>query len=111
MNNLPRESNLKGRRNLEPLPASDGDFQHTKIHSSSSFNNIRSSNFVNQAVDAKSPYGSISQGFRKAMPHEIACKIGCNGKKCKYETSNWPSEEMAIPGIFSHWYSSNFYLL
>lgn len=105
MNNSPRESKLKGRRNLEPLAASDNHFQLSKIHSSYSLNNIKSLNSGNPAVDVKSPYGSISQSFRKAMPHEITCKIGCNGKKCKYETSNWPREEMAIPGIFSHWYS------
>ncbi|RNA24187.1 tyrosine phosphatase domain-containing 1-like [Brachionus plicatilis] len=103
MSNSPRESNFKNRRNLEPLAASDSHFQHTKNYSSASLDTHKSVNSGNQAPDAKSPYGSISQGFRKVVPHDMACKLGCKGKKCKYETSNWPPEEMAIPGIFSHW--------
>lgn len=101
----PRESNSKTRRNLEPLTASESNFQLSKNQSSASLSTKESVSAGNQASDVKSPYGSISQGFRKVVPHEMACKLGCKGKKCKYETSNWPVEDMVIPGIFSHWYS------
>jgi hypothetical protein len=51
----------------------------------------------------KSPYNAVSHKIRKLVPEEIACKIGCSGEKCKYCNSNWPTEDMALNGVFSHW--------
>lgn len=53
--------------------------------------------------EAKSPYNGLTHGVRRIMPHDLACKVGCSGAKCKYDNSNWPSDEMAIDGVFSHW--------
>ena len=53
--------------------------------------------------EPKSAYGSIAHGVRKIMPQDIACKIGCRGTKCKYDRSDWPIDQMAIHGIYSHW--------
>jgi hypothetical protein len=55
--------------------------------------------------EPKSPYGAITHGVRRIMPQEIACRVGCGGKSCKYDNSkDWQPEQMAIDGIFSHWY-------
>ncbi len=53
--------------------------------------------------EAKSPYNLLTHSVRKIIPAEIACKIGCNGNKCKYDSSNWPKEKMAIHGLYSNW--------
>ena len=58
----------------------------------------------NDLPEAKSPYGPLTHKVRQIVPQEIACMVGCKGEKCKYCTSNWPPEDMAINGIYSHWY-------
>ncbi|CAF0712023.1 unnamed protein product [Brachionus calyciflorus] len=100
-NLLPKDT----RRDLpkKPVLIEEDKFQKHKNYSSSSLLLNRSVLSANDVPDVKSPYGSISHGVRKIIPHEMACKLGCSGKKCKYDSSNWPPEEMAIPGIFSHW--------
>ena len=64
---------------------------------------------LGQFPEAKSPYNQVTHGLRKIFPAELACKVGCKGNKCKYDNSDWPKEKMAIPGIYSNWYS-NVYL-
>ena len=54
--------------------------------------------------DAKSPYGRITHTVRQIVPQDIACKLGCRGAKCKYDNSDWPSEQMVLNGIYSNWY-------
>ena len=61
------------------------------------------SSSVQQFPEAKSPYGHVTHGLRKIVPAELACKMGCNGIKCTYDNSDWPKENMAIPGLFSNW--------
>ncbi len=51
----------------------------------------------------KSAYGPIAHSVRKIVPQDIACKLGCRGNKCKYDSSDWPSDKMVLNGIFSHW--------
>lgn len=53
--------------------------------------------------EAKSPYNRVAHSVRRIIPTEMACKLGCNGTKCKYDNSNWPKEKMAINGLYSHW--------
>ena len=49
-------------------------------------------------------FNKLSENFRKVTPPDVMCQMFCGGRGCKYETSNWTKEEMAIDGIFSHWY-------
>ena len=67
----------------------------------SSYNSLKT---PNGAPEQKSPYNSITHSVRRVIPQEMACIIGCRGRKCKYDSSNWPPEQMAIKGIYSHWY-------
>jgi hypothetical protein len=55
--------------------------------------------------EPKSPYNAVAQSLRRVVPQNLACRLGCNGKKCKYDNSDWPPDKMALPGLFSHWYS------
>ncbi|CAF1294181.1 unnamed protein product [Adineta ricciae] len=49
-------------------------------------------------------YSAVSQAVKKLLPEKTACRLGCRGANCKYERSDyWRPEQMAIPGIFSHW--------
>lgn len=49
-------------------------------------------------------YTKVGESFRKNVPHEVQCSMFCGGRKCKYETSqHWKPDQMAIPGVFSHW--------
>ena len=66
--------------------------------------NTSSLQSLSELPPAKSPYGSFMQTMRRVVPQDIACKVGCNGLKCKYCNSEWPDDEMAINGIYSHWY-------
>lgn len=60
-----------------------------------------------EAPEAKSPYNGLTHGVRRMMPHELACRMGCRGAKCKYDRSDcWEREQMAIKGVYSHWYIS-----
>jgi hypothetical protein len=68
-----------------------------------SSNSIISRKSLADMPEPKSAYGSIAHGVRKIVPQELACKIGCRGAKCKYDSSNWPADQMAIHGIYSHW--------
>lgn len=54
--------------------------------------------------EAKSPYNGITHGVRRMVPHELACRMGCHGAKCKYDNSDcWERDQMAVKGLFSHW--------
>ena len=53
--------------------------------------------------EPKSPYSALTHQVRRIVPQEIACKFGCKGAKCKYDSSSWPKEKMSINGIFSSW--------
>lgn len=55
--------------------------------------------------EAKSPYNGLTHSVRRIMPAELACRIGCRGARCKYDRSDcWDNDQMAIKGLFSHWY-------
>lgn len=56
------------------------------------------------APQAKSPYNAVTQSVRRLVSQEMACKLGCRGKKCKYDSSIWPADKMAINGLFSSWF-------
>lgn len=78
----------------------------TTVSSSSTVNLPRnpSGTFKNPSGDKpKSPYSALTHHIRKIVPEDLACLAGCNGEKCKYCNSNWPEEDMAINGVFSHW--------
>ncbi len=71
---------------------------------SARFSTSSALNRLTEPPEAKSPYGLITHKVRQIVPQEIACKLGCKGAKCKYDSSNWPKEQMALDGIFSTWY-------
>ncbi|CAF0767368.1 unnamed protein product [Didymodactylos carnosus] len=49
-------------------------------------------------------YPTLVQLVKKALPERTACRFGCKGNRCKYESSDfWRPEQMAIKGIYSHW--------
>lgn len=52
---------------------------------------------------ARSPYNAVAQSMRRLVSTEMACKLGCKGAKCKYDSSNWPENKMAIKGLYSNW--------
>ncbi|KAL5258503.1 hypothetical protein ACHWQZ_G009110 [Mnemiopsis leidyi] len=53
-------------------------------------------------------YSRISEAFRHVTAGPLQCQVFCGGKSCKYERSDvWASDQMAIPGIFSHWVTEN----
>ncbi|XP_059490961.1 protein tyrosine phosphatase domain-containing protein 1-like [Neocloeon triangulifer] len=56
------------------------------------------------APAAEPNYTKLSENLRKVTPPTFQCSVFCGGRKCKYETSaHWRPEQMAIPGVFSHW--------
>lgn len=53
-------------------------------------------------------YSKVSEHLRKSVPHEMACSMFCGGRRCKYESGDhWSPEQMAIPGLYSHWVTEN----
>jgi len=53
-------------------------------------------------------YSRISEAFRHVTAGPLQCQVFCGGKSCKYERSDvWSAEQMAIPGLFSHWVTDN----
>jgi hypothetical protein len=80
---------------------------HTDLTSNSVTSLPRNPREVYQHPNAneqpKSPYNAVSHKIRKLVPEEIACKVGCGGEKCKYCSSNWNADDMALNGIYSHW--------
>nr|XP_006820288.1 PREDICTED: protein tyrosine phosphatase domain-containing protein 1-like [Saccoglossus kowalevskii] len=51
-------------------------------------------------------YSAISDGLRQITPETWKCSMFCGGKNCKYcnvPRGNWPTERMAIDGLFSEW--------
>ncbi|XP_063680632.1 protein tyrosine phosphatase domain-containing protein 1-like isoform X2 [Bolinopsis microptera] len=53
-------------------------------------------------------YSRLSEAFRHVTAGPLQCQVFCGGKSCKYERSDvWSAEQMAIPGLFSHWVTDN----
>ena len=53
-------------------------------------------------------YGLLSEKFRSSTPSDIQCTLFCGGRRCKYESAKkWSTEEMAVPGIYSHWVTND----
>lgn len=51
-------------------------------------------------------YSKLSEKIRNKTAGSYQCRLFCGGLNCKYETSaRWKKDEMAVEGIFSHWYS------
>lgn len=48
-------------------------------------------------------YGKLSEKIRRTAPGDFQCSVFCGGKKCKYDSSSWHKEDMAVNGIYSHW--------
>jgi hypothetical protein len=94
-------SSLKGDQKSNKQERSENH----SLHSSHSASNITAQlERFSDLPEPKSPYGAITHGVRRIMPQEIACRVGCGGKNCKYDNSkDWQPEQMAIDGIFSHW--------
>lgn len=50
-------------------------------------------------------YSKFSESVRHLAPSGLQCRLFCGGKGCKYESgTRWKDEDMAIKGLFSHWY-------
>lgn len=50
-------------------------------------------------------YTKLSEGLRKKTPAGVICLAFCGGRKCRFDTNDrWSAEDMAIDGIFSHWF-------
>ena len=45
----------------------------------------------------------VATVINAVLPKPLSCRIICKGGKCKYESSNWPPDQMAIDGLYSHW--------
>ena len=61
--------------------------------------------FVSPKSAPQGAYSPLSQAVKKLLPERTACRFGCRGASCKYESSTyWRPEQMAIPGIFSTWF-------
>lgn len=57
------------------------------------------------AAVAHPSYTKLSEGLRKKTPAGVICRAFCGGRKCRYDTyDRWSAEDMAVDGIFSHWY-------
>ncbi|XP_063852707.1 protein tyrosine phosphatase domain-containing protein 1-like isoform X3 [Scylla paramamosain] len=55
-------------------------------------------------VVVHSNYSRIGEHLRQVTPTELQCSVFCGGKTCKYDSSDcWGEEDMAIPGLYSHW--------
>ena len=53
-------------------------------------------------------YTKLSESLRKKTPAAVACLAFCGGKKCRFDTTDrWTAEDMAIDGLYSHWYVNN----
>ena len=89
--------------NITPRHRPTGGQQPRLVSDTMSLRSNSSLASLSEMPPAKSPYGSFMQTMRRVVPQDIACKVGCNGAKCKYCNSEWPEDEMAIRGIFSHW--------
>jgi hypothetical protein len=98
--------------NNSPTLASSRSFssQPNRLNKANNNNNNTISNFTIESVKSstdlpiqKSPYNKVAQSMRRIVPQEMACSMGCGGAKCKYDNSNWPEQDMAIKGLFSHW--------
>ena len=54
--------------------------------------------------EPKSAYNPLSHRVLKLLPHEVVCKVGCRGVKCKYDCGDWPADQMVLRGLYSGWY-------
>lgn len=62
--------------------------------------------FINYVdlIDVKFRYSLFSEKIRKSVPPETLCAVFCGGRKCKYDSAEvWKTEDLAVPGIYSHW--------
>ncbi|XP_042238187.1 protein tyrosine phosphatase domain-containing protein 1-like isoform X2 [Homarus americanus] len=74
-----------------------GDLQATELKPAGLSQNKRE-------IAVYSNYSRLSEHFRQVTPTELQCSVFCGGRRCKYENGDaWNSDDMAIPGIYSHW--------
>jgi len=69
---------------------------------------VRGQNGAAAAVGGVAPvapiYTRAGESLRANVPGDVQCSMFCGGRKCKYESSTyWKPDQMALPGIFSHW--------
>lgn len=54
--------------------------------------------------DHRPRYSKLSEVVRRVAPENSQCSLFCGGKKCKYESDTyWSEEHQAIKGTYSHW--------
>lgn len=52
-------------------------------------------------------YSKLTNSLRVLTTGSMQCSMFCGGKGCKYDNpSKWSEDQMAIKGLFSHWYVS-----
>ena len=54
-------------------------------------------------VYPKAKYGPAFEAIRHTFHQDKACSLFCKGKECKFDNAEWPSEQMAINGLYSSW--------
>lgn len=57
-------------------------------------------------------YNKLSESLRKKTPTAVICLAFCGGRKCRFDTNDrWATEDMAVDGLYSHWYVNNFLII